>query len=417
MVAINQSQRQQAGARGETLSIAWAFPNGLVGLSILNMVLRVATLGIYHFWATTEVRRRIWASIRIDDEPLLYTGRGIELFVGFLIAVFAVFLPASLLISWLSLSFGPRHQVTTGAVFALYGCFAFLFGYAIYRAQRYRLARTRWRGIRCALEGNGLDYAWTFLWTTILLLFTLGWLHPWRATRLQSMITNRARFGDRQLIFSARSGPLYGPFAVAWIGAGSAYLGFITFVVALAVRRRQDQELASLSSSLTAWDVGAAFIALLLAGIIAVVAFAWYRARTINHFAGHTFIGTAHFNGRLSAGGLIWIGVTNYLIIVCGAICLGAVAWAVALAIFQPQDAIPALGSPAGKFMTSMMPLALLLGPVLVSPITQARSTGYLVRKLSLNGAVPVEEIAQATGSDVRQGEGLAEVFDIDVAG
>lgn len=417
MIAEKQGARQPSGADGETLSIGWTFPPGLFGLAVLNMVLRVATLGIYHFWATTEVRRRIWAAIRINDEPLLYTGRGMELFIGFLIAVLFIFLPASALVAMLSLSFGPRHPVTTSGVLAVYVLFVFLFGYAIYRVRRYRFARTRWRGIRCTLDGNGLDYAWTFLWTTILLFLTLGWIHPWRATKLQSMITNRTRFGDRRLVFSARSGPLYGPFAVAWLGAGLAYLGFVAFVVAVAVRRRQDPQLSTLSSTLTAWDVGAALIGLVLAGVIAAVAFAWYRARTINHFAGHTFIATAQFKGSLSAGGLIWISVTNYLIMVCGTICLGAVAWVVALAIMQPQDSIPVIGSPAGKFMASLLPLALLLGPLLVSPITQARSTGYLVRRLSLIGLVPVQEIAQATGADVRQGEGLAEAFDIDLAG
>ena len=69
----------------ETLSIEWQYPPGLIGLSFINTLFRLTTLGIYHFWAKTEVRQRIWSAIRINDEPLTYTGRGMELFVGFLI--------------------------------------------------------------------------------------------------------------------------------------------------------------------------------------------------------------------------------------------------------------------------------------------------------------------------------------------
>lgn len=67
--------------------------------------------------------------------------------------------------------------------------------------------------------------------------------------------------------------------------------------------------------------------------------------------------------------------------------------------------------------MVSILPLALLLGPLLVSPIAQARSTGCLVHRLALVGLVLVEEVGQATGRDVRHGEGLVEAFDIDLAG
>ena len=58
---------------------------------MVNLLLRVLTLGIYHFWAKTEVRKRIWSAIRINDEPLTYTGRGMELFLGFLIVFLVVY--------------------------------------------------------------------------------------------------------------------------------------------------------------------------------------------------------------------------------------------------------------------------------------------------------------------------------------
>ena len=61
-----------ASGRGpETLAITWAGnPWDLVGLSFKNFLLTVITLGIYSFWGKTEVRKRIWSSVRIQGEPL-----------------------------------------------------------------------------------------------------------------------------------------------------------------------------------------------------------------------------------------------------------------------------------------------------------------------------------------------------------
>ena len=93
-----------------------------------------------------------------------------------------------------------------------------MFGVGIYRAQRYRLLRTTWRGIRGSLDGKSMPYAMTYFLTALLVPMTLGWIIPWRTTKLQSMITNDAKFGSEPFAFRGNSGPLYGPFAVLWFG-------------------------------------------------------------------------------------------------------------------------------------------------------------------------------------------------------
>src|ERR1700680_3803714 len=71
--------------------ISWVHPpGGFAGLSLLNGVLRILTLGVYHFWGKTEVRQRIWSAVRIDGEPLEYRGTGGELCRGFLIVFFVI---------------------------------------------------------------------------------------------------------------------------------------------------------------------------------------------------------------------------------------------------------------------------------------------------------------------------------------
>ena len=71
--------------RGQLKSFAW--------LSLRNGLLNLITLTLYRFWGKTEVRRRLWATTYLNDEAFEYTGRGVELFVGFLLALLVLVLP------------------------------------------------------------------------------------------------------------------------------------------------------------------------------------------------------------------------------------------------------------------------------------------------------------------------------------
>ena len=128
-------------------------------MCFVNFLLGLLTLSIYRFWARTNVRKHIWSCVHINGEPLEYTGRGIELFKGALF-VFVVFgLPAVLLIAGISIAYGPEHPAI-GAVQTLFlFIVSLLWGAAVFRARRYQLSRTQWRGIRGWLEGSATTYS------------------------------------------------------------------------------------------------------------------------------------------------------------------------------------------------------------------------------------------------------------------
>lgn len=151
MSTIDRAAAPATGLR----RITWAHPpGGFLGLSLLNGLLRILTLGAYHFWGKTEVRQRIWSAVRIDGEPLEYRGTGAELFRGFVIVFLVVLLPLALLalvpiLLWGVSIFGNvLVQLGLGVAAVLLG------GLGLYRARRYRLSRTRWRGIRGGLSGS-----------------------------------------------------------------------------------------------------------------------------------------------------------------------------------------------------------------------------------------------------------------------
>jgi uncharacterized membrane protein YjgN (DUF898 family) len=400
----------------ERLELGWRHPHGLFNLSWVNFLLRIVTLGIYHFWAKTEVRKRLWSAIRINGEPLTYTGRGLELFIGFALVVALVLLPGTGIVVGLMFVFGPTSIIYNVALFVLYVAFFFLAGMGVYRAMRYRLSRTRWRGIRASLVGSSVSYAWTYFWTFLVVGLTAGWFLPWRTTRLQTIITNDMRFGDRPLKFTATSGPLYGPFAVMWFGGVILYgavIGAFAATFGMAVARSQQAGMPYIPSAM---DVAAIVGVLLVAGFLFALVSAWYQARVTNHFAKHTHFENATFRGQLTARGLIWLAITNLLILIAGAaMVLGLVALVGLPFIgFDVAELQGMNTKPAFQMMAAILPVVLLISFGLLMPIVQARSLRYMVQNLAIDGTAPLAQIMQSADQKITYGEGLAEAFDVD---
>jgi uncharacterized membrane protein YjgN (DUF898 family) len=357
------------GAAGqEAVSLSWSQPPGMIALSFKNFLLRILTLGIYHFWGKTEVRRRIWSSIRINGEPLQYTGMGKEMFLGFLLVLLILSIPTLLVTIAAIAQFGVRGADVVQMIFTV--AFFYLVGVGMHRAVRYRMSRTLWRGIRGGLDGDSWKYGWTYFWTGIVLAVTLGWAGPWRAAKLQGLITNGLKFGNRPFAFNASAGPLYAPFAALWFSTVAilGVTGFLIwrFVMDLGI---QSQAGKTMDPALVFKLVAVIYGGLILGFLMFAVVSAWYRARMMNHFAAHTSFENVQFSGTATGRSLIWLALTNTLMVV------------------------------------------LTLG--LLAPVAQARSARYFVERLVMSGSASLDQILQGAAHEGR-GEGLAQAFDID---
>ncbi len=418
-----------AQPEGQPLRLSWVQPAGLVALSFANFILRILTLGIYNFWGKTEIRRRVWSAVRVDGEPLSYTGTGKELFLGFLIILAIIFIPTTLLSFAVIYFFGPQSPMLVVFQLLISVFFFYLTGVAIYRAQRYRLSRTNWRGIRGSLVGSDLAYAWKYFWTGLLVSMTWGWIIPWRATSLQESITRDMRFGDRSFHFNGESGPLYGPFAVFWCGAA------VIIVIAIAAMAGGAAAMFGVGA-LEAGDtqnppnpmqilkiLGLIYGVSAIAFLFYYLLSAWYRARQVNHFAKHTHFGTASFRSSVTGGGLVWNALGNFMLRMAG-LLLGVLILAAVIGIaglIWGPDGANALKPGAGELPGGLVQAAIFGGIVLLAasaglfgPIIQARTARYLVENLSIDGLVPLDQIAQGADQGIRRGEGLAQAFDVD---
>lgn len=162
--------------------------------------LELVTLGFYRFWLLTDIRRHLWSNTQVDGDAAEYTGRGKELLIGFLVAL-AILVPIYLGYFLIGLE-AERYQAF--ASFPLF-VFFYLFGqFAIYRARRYRLTRTVWRGVRFWMTGSGWVYALQASLWGLAMIFTLGLILPWRTAALERYKMRHSHFGDLQGRFEGR---------------------------------------------------------------------------------------------------------------------------------------------------------------------------------------------------------------------
>ena len=162
-----------------------------------NVLLIIVTLGIYRFWAAARQRRYLWSRTEVIGDRLEWSGTGKEMFIGFLI-VTLVLLPFFLFFQFLLPALVARGKVeAAGGVFMLfYVAIFYLSGVAGFRALRYRLSRTWWRGIRGGSDEPGWNYGGEYLGRVALSGMTMFIAWPWMATALFRSRWNAMSFGS-----------------------------------------------------------------------------------------------------------------------------------------------------------------------------------------------------------------------------
>jgi uncharacterized membrane protein YjgN (DUF898 family) len=174
-------------------------------LRLKGAALLVLTLGIYRFWFATDVRRYLWSNTEIGGETLEYTGLATELLGGFLLAITIV---------------GPLYTAVATAALALdtataaIAAFGFLLlvllsQFALFRARRYRLTRTVFRGVRFDQHGSAWRYAFTALGWWTLAVITLGLAYPWAQASLQRFKMRHTSYGDLPGSFAGSGSALF----------------------------------------------------------------------------------------------------------------------------------------------------------------------------------------------------------------
>ncbi|HUN49551.1 MAG TPA: YjgN family protein [Candidatus Sulfotelmatobacter sp.] len=397
-------------AAPEAAAVDYAPTGSLALLLVKNAALTIVTLGIYRFWAKNALRRHFWGSIRIAGEPLEYTGRGIELFIGFLI-VLGVFIGFALvqgLVHVLALT----NPVAAGLLqLANIIAIALLVQAAIFRARRYRLSRTRWRGIRAGQDGSTWRYIGLAVGYGMMAGFTLGLAVPRMRVVLEGYVMSNTRFGDRHFSFEAKARKLL-PVWLPFYGIVLATLVAIGFLVIPdlmhLLQNRNPQDPAALA---TAVRLTIGYLALILVvGFGSIV----YRVAEFRYFTRSTGLGDIRFGSTARARRILLTVLVYLLGILVVNIVLAIVAFLVVAGV-ERTFGVPA---PARDFTAVTVVFgvaALAVNYVLAYLWLYAPLLKYLCRTFEVQNIAAADTIVQSSAPAPRFGEGLADAFDIGV--
>ncbi|SPF78577.1 hypothetical protein ALP8811_02506 [Aliiroseovarius pelagivivens] len=194
-----------------SLTISYAGEKGPVfWLALRTSILTVLTLGFYRFWAKTRLRRYYWSAIRPGGAPLEYVGDPLEKLLGFLVAVvFMAFYIGVVNLILMYFSFALLNANFAAYALSFLGLTPIIF-FAQYRARRYILARTRWRGIRFGLEPGAWGYSWRSMIHWALTICTLGLTWPLTTLWLEKYRVSRTFYGDQRFVQGGSKGLLFG---------------------------------------------------------------------------------------------------------------------------------------------------------------------------------------------------------------
>jgi uncharacterized membrane protein YjgN (DUF898 family) len=292
-------------------------------LWLKTLGLTLVTLGIYRFWATAEIRRYLWSSTEILDEPLEFTGTGKELFIGFLLALLLFILPVSLLNFGLPFLF-KSFPAQVGGILTLFYLYIFVItNFAMYRAQRYRLTRTLWRGIRGGMAQSGWTYGFVGLGMYMLGAMTLGFMMPYASTFLWNMRWNDASFGSQMFSSDAPWRPMFTRYWQSILAfVGISITASVIFFTQIADRFSGFEETITGGIALAvAMVIG--FYA--LAGLVFIA----YRALQLRIWIGHLSWGPIkfHFTARTTDWLFFYLKVVGLLILTFGTAIFGLISF------------------------------------------------------------------------------------------
>lgn len=346
----------------------------VAAIALINALLGLLTLGFYRFWGKTRMRRYLWSRIVFDDDRFEYTGRGMELLLGFLVAI-AILVPLGGLASMIQVAFAANEAMllVSGLVQAV--VFVYLIQFALYRARRYRLSRTQWRGIRAGQSGSALAYAAGALAWMAATAATLGLAYPVMRTRLQRYRTENTWFGNQALSFEARDLALLG----RWL------------------------------------------LAVLLLIPTLGVSYAWYRASEFRYFTKQTRYGDISFESDLSTGRVVLIWLQLMLTFAAILVFVALVATLVMPGLMQAIQTVVSGDKAAAQTLVPMLTIIMVVAVLAVGILFGVARFAVFVHpmlnaiceSLTIQGTADFAAIRQSQQARPQRGEGFADALDV----
>jgi uncharacterized membrane protein YjgN (DUF898 family) len=175
----------------------------LLLIFLKNFFLTIVTIGIYSFWARTNVQKYNAANLEWAAERFAFHGTGKERFIGFLKA-FGLMILALLIfyiIQTLLLYIPIPYLAPIVGYLLFLGLFIGLLPFIIVGNRRYFSSRTSYRNLRFGFDGKSLEIAKIYMKGLSLTFLTLGIYYPWFFAEKETYLRSKTRYGNTHFGF------------------------------------------------------------------------------------------------------------------------------------------------------------------------------------------------------------------------
>jgi uncharacterized membrane protein YjgN (DUF898 family) len=324
---------------------------------IVNIALTLVTLGIYSAWAKVRTLRWFYGHTLLDDQAFSYLATPMQVLRGRLIAL------AALVTYYAASYFAPMLALALVLVFFV------ALPWIVVSSLRFHARQSAYRGLRFDFTGTVGEAARIYIGLQLLILPTLGLILPYIAYRQVRFVADHTVYGQTAARYQGSSKPFWGVYLLALL-----LMLLPVAVIGQGFYQMYQMHAAGLPKEMAGAAAGASIAGgvLLLYLMIPVVS-AMIMARTANLLYNSTSLGQVGFVSRQRARDLIWIYLSNLVLI------------ALTLGIFIPW--------------------------------AKVRLARYRARRLTVNGPQNLGEFTagQQQGSTATGAE-LANLFDLNIA-
>jgi uncharacterized membrane protein YjgN (DUF898 family) len=375
-------------------------------IAVPNLLLTVVTLGIYRFWATTRERQYLWSQTQFIDERLEWTGTGKELFIGFIMVFFLIGIPFAIIQLVAQGAIFQGEPVVAGVISLVMVVILFyLTGVAYYRALRYRLSRTYWRGIRGGSDDPGFHYGLSYMWKHFVAAIPLFLLYPWASISLWNERWGMMSFGPYRFQANAQWTHLMKRYLLFYLAP------FLLFVAGIYAGYQGH-----------AGGMGPGGMAA-MGGFIVLIVFALYilmplaallyYSKYLRVGVGGLRIGELEFEFKARSPDWILFFLTNWLI---WGIAIGLAFVPISLVIGGSALSPEIFKQNMSAAVIGTLALSAIIGVItvgLVNALIRYRSWKFFVTHMEAYGEVNLDQMSQSETVVSGHGEGLLDAFDV----
>lgn len=267
------------------------------GIWIVNLLLTIATLGIYSAWAKVRTRKYFHQNTFVAGRNFDYHATGLQILIGRIIMIAGI------------VGFSVLSAIPLFGLFALLALVVVV-PWLLVRSLRFNAQMSSWSNVRFRFGGGFGGVFLTYIVYPVLCALTLYLTFPFLDRARKRYLMSNHSLGSHEFSFEAGIGGFYRAFMVAflWVAGVSLMIFALTFPGMETIRRAAETEnpmlVVPMVIGLYVWF----FIALVPAGTI-------YTAMVRNiSLTNLTLEGGHRFYSNVAPGRLIWITLSNALL-------------------------------------------------------------------------------------------------------